>query len=440
LVIKQKEPAHFMEQTSQPIKNPEPGIRVYPTQTETQAFGRLRIQCRTRGEAPIEDATISITLPSDPETVIEQLTTDDSGLAPIIELPAPPLNLSLEPNAEQPYSEYNLTVSAPNFESAVFSGIEILPTVTANQNVLLEPQTAATPSEEVFVILPHTLYYVYPPKIPEAEIKPTSETGEIVLSRVVVPEYVIVHDGPPASNAANHYVLFRDYIKNVASSEIYATWPEETIYANVFAILSFTLNRVYTEWYRGQGYNFTITSSTAYDHKWINGRNIFSNIGLIVDSVFTNYLSRPNVTQPILTQYCDGNRVQCPGWMTQWGSKTLGDQGYTPIEILRHFYGESIYINTAIGVSGVPVSWPGYNLGIGASGDNVRTIQNQLNRIAQVYSAIPKIAVDGVYGQQTANAVRAFQRIFDLPVTGIVDQPTWYRISNIYVGVTRIGE
>jgi peptidoglycan hydrolase-like protein with peptidoglycan-binding domain len=255
-----------------------------------------------------------------------------------------------------------------------------------------------------------------------------------------VPEYVIVHDGPPASNAANHYVLFRDYIKNVASSEIYATWPEETIYANVFAILSFTLNRVYTEWYRGQGYNFTITSSTAYDHKWINGRNIFSNIGLIVDSVFTNYLSRPNVTQPILTQYCDGNRVQCPGWMTQWGSKTLGDQGYTPIEILRHFYGESIYINTAIGVSGVPVSWPGYNLGIGASGDNVRTIQNQLNRIAQVYSAIPKIAVDGVYGQQTANAVRAFQRIFDLPVTGIVDQPTWYRISNIYVGVTRIGE
>ena len=195
---------------------------------------------------------------------------------------------------------------------------------------------------------------------------------------------MVVHDGPPASSATNHYVRFRDYIKNVASSEIYATWPEQSIYANVFAILSFTLNRVYTEWYRNQGYNFTITSSTAYDHKWINGRNIFNNIGLIVDSVFTNYLSRPGVTQPILTQYCDGNRTSCPGWMTQWGSKDLGDQGYTAIDILRHFYGDSIYINTAVEVSGVPISWPGTDLTLGASGDNVRTIQNQLNRISDV--------------------------------------------------------
>ncbi len=429
-----------MEKTSRPNHSPEQGVRVYPTQTQTQAFGQLRIQCRTLGEVPIENATIAITLPSDPETVVEQLTTDASGLTPVITLPAPPLNLSLEPSAEQPYSEYDLRISAPNFEGAVFSGIEILPTVTANQNVVLNPQAVAAAPEEVFVIEPHTLYYEYPPKIPEAEIKPTTETGEIVLSRVVVPEFVIVHDGPPASGAANHYVPFRDYIKNVASSEIYATWPEEAIYANIFAILSFTLNRVYTEWYRGQGYNFTITSSTAYDHKWINGRNLFSNISLIVDSIFTNYLSRPNVTQPILTQYCDGNRTKCPGWMTQWGSKTLGDQGYQPLEILRHFYGNSIYINTAVGVSGVPVSWPGYNLGTGASGNNVRTLQTQLNRIAQVYTAIPRIAVDGAYGPQTANAVRAFQQIFDLPVTGIVNQPTWYRISNIYVGVTRIGQ
>ncbi len=429
-----------MEQTSHQNKTFEPGIRVYPTQTQTQAFGQLRIMCRTLGEAPIENATVAITLPSAPETVVEQLTTDASGLTPIIELPAPPFDLSQEPSAEQPYSEYNLLVSAPNFNGAVFSGIEILPTVTANQNIFLNPQTTPTTQVQSFVIEPHTLYYEYPPKIPEAEIKPTFETGEIVLSRVVVPEYVIVHDGPPDSNATNHYVPFRDYIKNVASSEIYATWPEETIYANVFAILSFTLNRVYTEWYRGKGYNFTITSSTAYDHKWINGRNIFTNIGLIVDSIFTNYLSRPNVVQPILTQYCDGNRVQCPGWMTQWGSKKLGDQGYTPIEILRYFYGESIYINTAVGVSGVPLSWPGYNLSIGASGNNVRTLQNQLNRIAQVYSAIPKVAVDGIYGPKTADAVEAFQKIFALPVTGVVNQPTWYRISNIYVGVSRLAE
>ena len=171
----------------------------------------------------------------------------------------------------------------------------------------------------------------------------------------------------------------------------------------------------------------------------MNGRNIYTNIGVVVDTIFTNYLSRPGVTQPILTQYCDGNRVTCPGWMTQWGSKALGDQGYTAIEILRHFYGDSIYINTAVEVSGVPSSWPGYNLDIGASGDNVRTIQNQLNRISDVYTAIPKVAVDGSYGPLTANAVREFQRIFNLPVTGIVDLATWYRISNIYVGVTRIG-
>ncbi len=427
------------DNTSYPNINSLRSPRIYPTQMETQSFGRFRARINTSGVVPVPGATISISLPNEPERIVEQLTTDNNGLTNEIELEAPPLDYSLDPTAAiQPYSEYDLQVSAPSFEGAYVSNVQILPQVVAEQDLLLnpiEPQSA----EEVFVIDPHTLYGDFPPKIPEDEIKPTQETGEIVLSRVVIPEYVIVHDGPPASPATNHYVRFRDYIKNVASSEIYATWPEQTIYANIFAILSFTLNRVYTEWYRNQGYNFTITSSTAYDHKWMNGRNIYTNIGVVVDTIFTNYLSRPGVTQPILTQYCDGNRVTCPGWMTQWGSKDLGDQGYTAIEILRYFYGDSIYINTAVEVSGVPSSWPGYNLNIGASGDNVRTIQNQLNRISDVYTAIPKVAVDGTYGPLTADAVREFQRIFNLPVTGIVDLATWYRISNIYVGVTRIG-
>ncbi len=414
-------------------------IRVYPTQMETQSLGRLQVRSTSAGDNPISNANVSITLPNEPDTVIEQLTTDASGLSEVIELPAPPLAYSLEPNQIQPYSEYDLRVTAPNFETAFFSNIQILPDVTAEQQTVLTPAPEPTQEEETFDIEPHTLYYEYPPKIPEEEIKPTGETGAIVLSRVVIPEYVIVHDGPPASPATNHYVRFRDYIKNVACSEIYATWPEASIYANVLAILSFTLNRVYTEWYFNQGYNFTITSSTAYDHKWIRGRNIFTNIGLVVDSVFVNYLSRPNVKQPILTQYCDGVRVTCPGWMSQWGSKALGDQGYTPIQILRNYYGDSIYINTAPEVSGVPKSWPGTNLSTGSSGDNVRVIQEQLNRIADVYSAIPKIAVDGIYGPRTAEAVRAFQRIFNLPVTGVVDLATWYKISLIYVGVTRIG-
>lgn len=299
----------------------------------------------------------------------------------------------------------------------------------------------ATENEEKIVIIPaHTLFGVFPPKIPEAEIKPLAETGEIVLSRVVIPEYVIVHDGVPQdSTASNYWVRYKDYIKNVASCEIYSTWPESSLYANILAIMSFTLNRVYTEWYRGQGYDFTITSSTAYDQKWVYGRNIYENIDYIVDNIFANYLSRPGVRQPILTTYCDGNRVTCDG-LSQWGSKYLGDEGYSPIEIIRYYYGSDMYINTAEIVSGVPSSWPGYDLNIGASGEKVRQIQTQLNRIARNYPAIPTVTADGIYGPATAQAVRTFQGIFDLPRTGIVDYPTWFEISDIYVGVTRIAE
>ena len=295
--------------------------------------------------------------------------------------------------------------------------------------------------EEVFVIPAHTLYGEYPPKIAEDEIKPTNESGEIVLSRVVVPEYIVVHDGSPRdTTAADYYVKYKDYIKNVASSEIYATWPADTIRANVLAIMSFTLNRVYTEWYRNRGYDFTITSSTAFDQKWIPERNIYDTISVIVDELFANYLSRPNVRQPILTQYCDGRRVTCPNWMTQWGAKELGDQGYSAIEILRYFYGDDMYINTAQEISGIPASWPGYTLEQGAGGDKVRQMQEELNVIAGAYPALPKIAADGIYGPATENAVREFQSVFGLPVTGTVDYRTWYKISEIYVGVSRIAE
>lgn len=420
--------------------HPENYYRVFPAQVGTQNFGRLRVQCTTANLAPIPNATVQISNSSIPEQVTEQLTTDASGLTQDIELPTPPVDYSLDPSANQPYSEYTINVTSPDFAPLTVTNAQILPNVNSLQDATLVPQEIE-PQGESFVVPPHTLYGDYPPKIAEPEIKPTAETGEIVLSRVVIPEFVIVHDGPPTdTSAANHYVRFRDYIKNVASSEIYATWPEATIQANILAILSFTLNRVYTEWYRNQGFNFTITSSTAFDHKWMAGRNIYENIGITVDQLFVNYLSRPNVRQPILTQYCDGYRVQCPNWMTQWGSKDLGDQGMSAIEILRHFYGNTIYINTAPEVSGVPASWPGSNLTIGSSGSSVRMIQEQLNKIAETYTTIPKVAVDGQYGQQTANAVKTFQQIFSLPQTGIVDLATWYRISGIYVAVTRIAE
>ncbi len=410
-------------------------------QTDNTGMGRLQINVTSSlGLIPIQDAVITISYTGIPDVTIERLTTNSSGQTETIELPAPPLEYSMEPVEQQPYSEYNIQVEAPGYEPVLVSGTEILPDVTAVQPIRLNPLEVTNQQEDVIVIPDHTLFGEYPPKIPEDEIKPMDETGEIVLSRVVIPEYVVVHDGVPNDAAAsNYYVKYRDYIKNVVSSEIYATWPESAIYANTLAIMSFTLNRVYTEWYRNKGYNFTITSSTAYDQKWMRGRNIYENIDRLVDNIFANYLSRPGVRQPIFTSYCDGRRVTCNG-LSQWGSRYLGDEGYSAIEIIRYYYGSDMYINTADSIAGVPSSWPGYNLTIGSTGDKVRQMQQQLNRIARNYPAIPTIAVDGIYGPATAEAVRTFQGIFNLPRTGIVDYPTWYSISNIYVGVSRISE
>ncbi len=410
-------------------------------QTDQSDTGRLQINVQsTVRNVPIKDARIRISYTGTPTQILEEVTTDDSGQSPSVDLPAPPLDYSLAPSEIQPYSEYTLNVTAPGYTPFDISGVEVLPTATALQAVYLEPQEAGEQIDNL-VIPAHTLYGDYPPKIPEEEIKPMDETGEIVLSRVVVPEYVVVHDGVPSdSTARDYYVRYKDYIKNVACSEIYATWPADTIRANVLAIMSFTLNRVYTEWYRNKGYDFTITSSTAFDHKWIPERNIFESISRIVDELFTNYLSRPNVRQPILTQYCDGERVTCPNWMSQWGSKYLGDQNYSAIEILRYYYGDSMYINTAEEISGIPASWPRYDLDIGASGQKVTQMQEQLNTIAQVYTAIPMEPVTGYYDEATKEAVRVFQRVFKLPQSGIVDYVTWYKIQEIYVGVTRIAE
>ena len=404
--------------------------------------GTLRIHLTNESNGtPVQGAKISISYTGNPSQTIEEVSADDSGNSEELTLNAPPLEYSMEPSEEQPYAEYTIRVQAPGYRDITVSAINVLPGETAIQNVRMEAEDAPGDRIDMVVIAAHTLYAEYPPKIPEDEIKPMNESGEIVLSRVVIPEYIVVHDGAPGdTTASDYYIRYRDYIKNVASSEIYATWPDAAIRANVLAIMSFTLNRVYTEWYRGKGYNFTITSSTAYDHKFIYGRNYFQSVSRVVDEMFENYLSRPNVRQPILTQYCDGQRVTCPNWMSQWGSKYLGDQGYSAIDILRNYYGNDMYINTAQGISGIPASWPGYNLSIGSSGEKVRQLQEQLQRISQAYPAIPSITADGIYGNRTKEAVAKFQSVFGLPATGVVDYPTWYRISDIYVAVSRIAE
>ncbi len=411
-------------------------------QNDTPDEGGLQINVETpSGRLPIENARVAVSYTGEPESTIEEVKTNSSGQTERLELRTPPLEYSMEPSEQQPYAEYTIQVTANGFIPVNVSGIQVLPGETSVQRVRLVPEESDINPVSNIVIPANTLFGNFPSKIPEDEIKPIEETGEIVLSRVVVPEYVVVHDGAPSDTAArDYYVTYKDYIKNVASSEIYATWPDATLRANILAILSFTLNRVFTEWYRNKGYDFTITSSTAFDHKWIYGRNIFENISRIVDEIFDSYLSRPNVRQPILTQYCDGQRVSCPNWMSQWGSKDLGDRGYSFIEILRYYYGNSMYVNEADEIAGIPASWPRVDLSVGSRGEKVRQMQSQLARISRAYPAIPVISADGIYGPATEEAVEIFQSVFGLPVTGVVDYATWYKISEIYVGVTRIAE
>lgn len=390
-----------------------PDLQVCETAAESRGYLQVDV-VNEENNFPVTDAVVTVQEPGEGGRILEELPTDQSGQTEQLELAAPDMALSLESqNTIRPYSVYNLKISAPGYEDAEITGTEILPGVTAIQPVRLRPVKVSASETETVRIPGHTLYETYPPKIAETEVKPVRESGEIVLSRVVVPQTVVVHDGVPTDRSAkDYYVPYRDYIKNVASSEIYATWPQSSIVANVLAIMSFTLNRVYTEWYRNQGYDFTITSSTAFDHKWIYGRDIFDTISVVVDDIFDSYLSRPDVKQPILTQYCDGKKVSCPGWMTQWGSCALGEQGYSPMEILRNFYGSDLYINTAEQISGIPASYPGTELSTGSRGDKVRQLQEQLDAIATVYTAVPSLTPDGIYGPATERSVKAFQSIF----------------------------
>ncbi len=410
-------------------------------QADMTDTGTLQVTATTEQSIPIPDATVDIFYTGDPQAALEEVQTDSSGMTEILKLAAPPLEYSLDPENEfMPYAEYTIRVIAPGFEPVVISGAEVLSGQLSVQSIKMRPQIPGELPDTV-TIPDHTLYGAYPPKIAEAEIKPVNVSGEIVLDQVVVPEYVVVHDGTPRdTSAANYYVRYKDYIKNVASSEIYATWPYETLIANILAIQSFTMNRIYTEWYRNKGYDFTITSSTAFDQKWIQGRNFFESIDEAVDDVFLNYLSRPNVRQPILTQYCDGQRVTCPQWLSQWGSASLGEQGYGALDIIRYYYGESMYINTAEEVSGVPESYPGFPLSIGSAGSDVLKIQEQLNAISDNYPLIWKLLPDGVFGENTQEAVRTFQRVFGLTQDGVIGPRTWYRIQEIYVAVTRLAE
>lgn len=407
--------------------------------------GRLKIQCfKSNTYIPVDNTKIIVTPSEGSNNNANEivLSTNSMGESETIELEAPPFEYSQEPTGQIPYSMYDIRVERDGFQPLLINRCQVFPEELALQPCNLLEAGARSFRADVINIESNVLNGDYPSKIPEEVDKPLPPPSSgVVLQKPVVPEFITVHAGSPSNNSAPNYkVLYKDYIKNVASCEIYSTWSDSTIRSNVYAIISFTLNRIYTEWYRGKGKNYDITNSTAYDHAFNYGRNLFESISAVVDDIFATYVRRFGRKQPLLTQYCDGKNVSCPEWMTQWGSKYLGDQGKTPYEILTHFYGNDIELVTAEQVKGSPKSYPGYDLTIGSTGEEVKVVQEYLNRIAQNYPLIPKSAVDGIYGAKTQEAVKVFQGVFNLPKTGIVDYATWYKISDVYVGVTRIAE
>ena len=396
----------------------------------------LVFQLYTGREAlPVEGAVVTV---SSPETgFVMTLTSSASGKTPPIHLAAPPREESLDPAFRgAPYSLYNARVQARGYIPAVIRGIQIFEGEDSVLPLELNPQPLGRDrmdGEEY--LIPENALLQHPDRLPEG---PPAQQGR-VLTQVYIPRYITVHLGAPSAYAQNVTVDFAYYIKNVASSEIYPTWPENAIRANIHAQVSFALNRIFTEWYPSRGYDFNITNNTGYDQFYVPGRNIFTNISRIVDEVFTQYVRRPGALNPYFTEYCNGSTVTCEG-LSQWGTVSLAENGYTPLGILRRYYG-NVELAEAADVRNIQSSYPGSLLQTGSTGTAVRTIQRQLNRIRRNYPAIPAISpVDGVYGAETRAAVQAFQRIFNLSPDGIVGRATWNSISRIYVAVTRLAE
>ncbi|WP_055070220.1 peptidoglycan-binding domain-containing protein [Clostridium massiliamazoniense] len=417
--------------------------------------GRLKVHCFLGNTyLPISDVKILIYYADttrNTQELVKVVNTNREGYVDNIELEVPDtFSSSGEPTLL--YGVYNLELSRDGYRSLIVRGVQVFPNRIAIQRCYLEKGFPHACSK-VFIeipehkqikqqcskIAPQSLTTLRLKKEEKHSKKSKSDKNMRVLSSVEVPSVITVHAGDPYNKLAPNYTLdFVDYIKNVGSSELYPTWNSDSLRANIYCIVSFALNRVYTEWYRSQGFDFDITSDTAYDQAFNYGRNTYNTINVIADQLFKNYLQRPGEEAPFLSEFCNGTTSTCPGWLSQWGSQYLGENGYTPYEILTYYYGSNLNILEAQTVKGYPVSFPGYPIGLWMEGNSVKAIQNQLNEIAVHYPAIPKLTVDGIYGPKTENSVKIFQGIFDLPNTGIVNSATWYSISRVYVGVTGI--
>lgn len=401
------------------------------------AIGYLIIQARTAHDAvPLKGVQIRIL--NDEGRSVYELTTDESGETQAI--PLETLSRDFSQNqyyTGTPYLSYDVYARAAGFHSLHVSDIPIFEEETAVLPLTLLPmeETQRSPMQaEISVGKPAVAM-----KQARNQEGTTAESPYI-LRQVVIPNPITVHLGAPASSASNVQVSFPDYVKNVASSEIYPTWPDAALRANIYAIITFALNRVFTEWYRSRGYNYDITNSTAYDQYFIYGRPIYESISRIVDEIFNEYVRRRGQDSPYFTSFCNGTTAICQG-LSQWGTVTLADQGQSPIQILRSYYPKDIEIAETNIITGVLSSYPGTPLQTGSRGLNVQTIQTYLNRIRQNYPAIPVITDEaGVFGASTKAAVTKFQSIFNLAADGIVGKSTWYKISSLYAGITRLAE
>lgn len=403
---------------------------------ENKYYGKFTLELRANdGRIPVIGALVQI---AHGGVIVSSLYTNAEGDA-TASLPCPDHTSSQSPDCkEDAYYTYDIRVTDNGYIPVLFRGVQIFPGITTTQKYDMT-RSADDRRRRIDVIEtpPHCLTEKNAVAAASADVP--MQTAYAVPRNVQIPEMITVHLGTPNQNARNVTVPYVDYLKSVASSEIYPTWPVAALRANIYAQSSLALNRIYTEWYRSQGYDFDITSSPAYDQYYIDQRSTFDSVSKIVDEQFTNYVARANNIEPVFTRYCDGYMSQCIG-MSQWGTVDLANRYYTPLDILRYYYGENVYIGSADVVELIPDSYPG-ELSSGSSGNDVALVQDRLNRIAINYPALPFVEfADGTYTPSTELSVREFQRIFGLPVTGVVDKKTWYRILYIYTAVKKLAE
>ncbi len=386
---------------------------------------------------PVPNATVAVTGVDSNDTF--QVTTDESGRTEEICVNAPPKEQTLSPTfIGNPYYRYNAVITADGYTKATVEGIQAFDGIHSIEPVELIPKPVGPPYENMvddYVIPENALQQTV---VNEQEYDNKSPR---ILKEVIIPSKITVHLGRPTdSSAKNVTVSFPDYIKNVASSEIYPTWPDSSLRANIYAQISLALNRVFTEWYRSRGYNFDITNSTSYDQYYVHGRNIFENVSKIVDQIFNEYVRKQGTINPYYTEYCNGTTSTCKG-MSQWGTVTLAERGYTPLNILKNYYGKDIELVATNNIKAVTESYPGTPLRLGSVSDDVKIISDQLNRIRKNYPAIPEIKNPGTtFDAQVDAAVRVFQKTFNLTQDGIVGKATWNKISYIFTAVKKLAE